>query len=313
MKLPEFKPKRVFLNDIDVPCLYAKVKNSKLPGIASRHVAESKQDPICEIYLLGKKPEMSGWHREILGQLLEEKGLPAAVEQAMREYETDPKWAGEGYIHLAPEDQQRIRRHGIVPYVTVSTIVLDDIRREVLICAGNALDGNLEEHGICIHLRKGRWRFGYGDYFSRYLQRYEKERPRKSLSLGDEAWERLFPKAPPGTEVVTEAGFLYGTWALDERASKKMLNRMGRTIEQIDSCLTFQSFSSYRFSATTFEYSQLDVPLLSAKFVGCERIGNRVTIRYCAAENDESRMECWFDGKVLVEKSGLVYRHDKLK
>jgi hypothetical protein len=56
MKLPKFKPSAVFVEDIRLPCLVAKVPNSKLPGVGARHIAEFKEDPKCGIYRITDTP-----------------------------------------------------------------------------------------------------------------------------------------------------------------------------------------------------------------------------------------------------------------
>ena len=136
MKIPEFNRTDDFLGYVDIPCLFAKVKNSELPGVAFRHIAECEEDPDCDIYLRGRKlDKISPWQQEILTQIFEKDGLAAAVTEAMKEYETSPKWAGEGYVHLAEEDRQKIKEHGIAPYITISVIVIDEVRRKVILRA----------------------------------------------------------------------------------------------------------------------------------------------------------------------------------
>jgi hypothetical protein len=95
MKIPEFKPKRVFLEDIDVPCLFAKITNSESPKVATRHIAKYKEDPVCEIWVRSSNPkELTGWPKVILEQLLEKEGLTTALEEGMRDYETNIVWSG---------------------------------------------------------------------------------------------------------------------------------------------------------------------------------------------------------------------------
>src|SRR5258706_16396650 len=98
MKLPKFKLSNKFLGDLKLPCLTATVKNSKLPGVAHRHVAEFEHDGDCVIYLRGKNPkEISSWQQEVLDQLFANEGLAAAVTQGMKEYETTDEWGSRDY------------------------------------------------------------------------------------------------------------------------------------------------------------------------------------------------------------------------
>lgn len=55
MKIPEFNRTEDFLGYVDIPCLFAKVKNSELPGVAFRHIAECDDDSGCKVYLHGRK------------------------------------------------------------------------------------------------------------------------------------------------------------------------------------------------------------------------------------------------------------------
>lgn len=169
MKIPAFKPSKRFLDDLKLPCLVAKVKNSKLPGLAKLHIAEFKEDDVCEIYLRGKNPKkISPWQRGVLKELFEDEELPVAVDTGLKEYATSRKWGGNNYADLFAEDRQKIKKHGILPYIVLDTVVIDDEKREVILSASTVIDGNLDEHGITIYRRKDRWRFDDADYFIRY-------------------------------------------------------------------------------------------------------------------------------------------------
>jgi hypothetical protein len=150
MKIPEFKTKRVFLEDIDLPCLFAKVKNSELPKVATRHIAKHKKDPICEIWVRGSNPKaLTEWPKEMLGNLLEKEGLPAALEAGMREYETNKEeWPG--YFEDNAETYGEIKQYGILPFLTMHTIVIDEIRRMMILGCHTEWDIHLSEHGIAI-------------------------------------------------------------------------------------------------------------------------------------------------------------------
>jgi hypothetical protein len=73
MKIPEFKPCGDFLGDIKLPCLVAVVKNSELPRVGDRHIAEFLTDPLCQVYLRGAdSTTISKWQKQILDTLFEQ-------------------------------------------------------------------------------------------------------------------------------------------------------------------------------------------------------------------------------------------------
>src|SRR5262249_28596575 len=121
MKIPDFKPSGKFLDRYEVPCLMATVKNSKLPGIAARYIAEFKEDPDCQIYLRGKNSEaISAWQREMLEQFFEKEQLAPSIAKAMEGYE---KKAGKEAYTFDEKERIDFEKHGIVPFMTLSTIV----------------------------------------------------------------------------------------------------------------------------------------------------------------------------------------------
>src|SRR4051812_41412430 len=147
MRLPKFKTSKKFLDDTAVPCLRATIKYSKLPGVAHRHVAEFKDDGDCRIFLCGKDPQkISPWQQKVLDQLFTNEGLAAAVTGAMKEYATSDKWGGKDYAELSKPDRAKIRKHGIAAYVFLHGVVVDELRREVILCGQTIIDGNLDEY-----------------------------------------------------------------------------------------------------------------------------------------------------------------------
>ncbi len=174
VKIPAFQPSEWFLEEIEIPCLMATVKNSELPGIAIGYIAENEDDPECEIYLCGKNAgEISAWQREVLEELFEQDGLARAVAEGMREYETSEEWGGNGY-EVSPEDGRKIERDGIASHVALNTIVIDDVKQLVILDVDMELDLNLAENGITLYREKGsRWRFDNADYFIQYQEELE--------------------------------------------------------------------------------------------------------------------------------------------
>src|SRR5262249_35372708 len=131
MKTPGFKAAKNFLGDTDLPCLFAKTKNSRLPGVAARYIEEFDDEP-CEIYLRGPNPkQVSPWMNGFLQQFFEEERLPEIIAGAMKKYEADP----DAYDDCTKEEQKAIRKEGIAAFMTIETIVLDEVAKEaMLIC-----------------------------------------------------------------------------------------------------------------------------------------------------------------------------------
>src|SRR5262249_2738169 len=126
MKIPAFKPSRKILDEYDVPCLVATVKNSKLPGVAARSRADSRDDCACRIYLRGKHSKaISAWQRGMLEQFFEKEQLAPIIANVMAGYE---KKAGKQAYMFDEKERNDFEKHGIVPLMTLSTIVIDDIK-----------------------------------------------------------------------------------------------------------------------------------------------------------------------------------------
>jgi len=213
MELPEFKPSKRFLHDTTLPCLVAKVKNSKLPGVAAQHITQFKDDPTCKIVFRGHDPtKISSWQREMLEQLLQKNGLGNAVEEAMKEYETSPEWGGDFCANLENEMRQKVKEQGMAAFITIYVIVIDEIERKVLISAGTTYDGNLDEHGITIYSSEGRWRFDNADYFIHYESDIHEAQESKKAEKWHKKWAAVFPLPEPATPVEANGSILYGVW-----------------------------------------------------------------------------------------------------
>lgn len=324
MKIPEFKPSQRFLDTYDIPCLVADVKNSELSGLATWHISECEEDPMCLIYLRGKESaHISAWQREILEQLFEKEGLAAAVTEGMHEYETSSKWGGMDYAGLAEGDRQRIKLCGIAPHVTASTIVIDEIKRKVIVRADTVIDGNLDEHGISIFLSKGRWRFETADYFNRYQSSPDLEyglHPRRQMELRMERWQKLFPPTDEATVTLHGFGNMVGTWALDEQETKKVMRQMLIQPLEVDHLICNFRYYGLSISETMIRSFDLTPPHTERgvmRLVECERRGNRVFAHLSGLRSAESGYvesgytetnNYWCDGQRLVRDMGLVYR-----
>jgi hypothetical protein len=275
MKIPEFKTKRVFLEDIDLPCLFAKVKNSELPKVATRHIAKHKKDPICEIWVRGSNPKaLTEWPKEMLGNLLEKEGLPAALEAGMREYETNKEeWPG--YFEDNAETYGEIKQYGILPFLTMHTIVIDEIRRMMILGCHTEWDIHLSEHGIAIFFQDGKWHFRLGDYLSEYLGDVEEE--------GNEIrWELARPPGAVTDDSVTDASFIEGTWAFDAEEALALLKRIKASSREIKETLDLYAKLKYIIQPPLIIQSTGPLPVqqYQAEWLGCERRGEKVTISY---------------------------------
>jgi hypothetical protein len=283
MTLPEFTRLNRFLDQFDLPCLCVKVKNSQLPGIASRHIIEFEEDPDCDIYLRGRKPEkISPWQQEILERLFNKEGLATAVTEAMKEYETSSKWGGNNYAELAEEDRQKIRQYGIAAYITVSAIVIDEVNRKVILRADTIIDGNLDEHGITIFLSKERWRFDTANYFIRYEANVADSEELWTWQVAEKKWDTLYPPGEPGETGEAAAGPLVGTWDLNVPESKALLKRLGAPTLQIDHVIPSWEGTGIAISREFLRNFAWDGPRpFEGRFrvLRCDQRGNRFTLQ----------------------------------
>jgi hypothetical protein len=324
MKIPEFNRTDDFLGYVDIPCLFAKVKNSALPGVAFRHIAECEEDPDCDIYLRGRKPEkFSPWQQGILEQLFEKDGLAAAVTEAMKEYETSPKWAGEGYVHLAEEDRQKIKEHGIAPYITISAVVIDEVRRKVILRADTVIDGNLDEHGISIFLSKERWRFETARYINQYQSLLGEDSEAWRKEFAKKQWELLYPASEPATSGVSAPESLIGNWAFDRSETTKLLKSL--KVDSIRSEMLIKNFEDQAISISREVFNFFDLAWAIGdcldrrgyRVVGSVARGKRLTVTLQGIKHAELgyvetdhliKKEYWCDGTLLIEDLGVVYR-----
>lgn len=330
MKIPEFNRTDDFLGYADIPCLSAKVKNSEMSGVAFRHIAECKEDPVCDIYLRGRKlDKVSPWQQEILTKLFENDGLAAAVAEALKEYEASPKWAGEGYAHLAEEDRQKIKEHGIAPYVTISVIVIDEVRRKVILRADTVIDGNLDEHGISIFLSKERWRFEYAEYFDHYQSLLGEDSEDWRKEFAKKQWELLYPAAESASSGAVVPELLTGNWALDISETTKLLKSL--KVDSIKSGMLIKNWEGTGLVISREAFHFFDLWRTDGNFWdrwGRYRVvealarGQRLLLKLQRLENTTSglvatdttmTLELWCDGKQWVKDDGLVYHRTDRK
>jgi len=306
MRIPTFKAAGRFLGEFELPCLLAKVKNSKLPGIASRHIAIYKTDPICEVYLRRKdlqKP--SSWEQTRLEEMFEKEQLGSTIETVMKQYAKSP----EAYEDASPQERKQIQKGGIAPFMTVFMMVIDEVDKTVILRARTECDGNLIEHGISLFLRNGRWRFGDSDSFAEYAEQFGGGRDEMQHELASRQWARLFPASETGPLVETGSGFLQGKWVLDGRETKKVLHKLGYPAPRIADSLSINGRGTLEFSSSTARYCMFGcVALWEQRLLGCQRQGNRIYLR---CQGSPAIRLFWFDGTRLVDSGGIVYRRSK--
>ena len=319
-KLPTFKPSKRFLGRFDLPCLVASIQNSRLPGVAARHIAENKNVPTCKIYLRGRnRKRISRWQQENLDRLFLNEGLAKAIEEAMKEFGKDP----DAYME---SERVEIKRYGAAPFVYLTTIVIDEIQNEVILSGGSYL-GTFVEHGLSIYLSKGRWRWDVADYFIHYQAGFQEvpeltpaemvalrakemrkmARKFEALISGPKEekrrWEKLFPAPPPGAKVETDASVIYCDWKLDPVETASVLTKLGEKTSVAKAREEWGNYV-YRISRKTLKTLQGDDLIDEQPFRECRRRRNRFDFVIHA----DSIWEHWFDGKVLVDQSGLAYR-----
>ena len=275
MSIPKFKPAKHYLGEYNILCRLAKVKNSQLPGIATRAIVRSKEDPVCQIYLHGKGgKDFSAWEKGILEQLFDGQSLAALVDSAMKGYAKDPS----GYTSAKPAEREEIQKIGIAPFMTIYRIVIDDSRKEVILSARTELDLHLIEHGISIYLEKGKWHFSDAEYYINYVAELG-----PTLEEAEEAeeekrqWSALFPRVKSGTPIETDPAILYGRWELDKVKTKEAFLALG--CSTIIGVIELWSDQVMEFTPKVYTYYNSGQVGAVYEFLGCERKGNRITVR----------------------------------
>jgi hypothetical protein len=273
MDIPDFKRQLTFMDDLSVPCLKATLPNSSMPNLAAHHIKKRLEDPEFDIFLRAKNPaKITAWQRKMLDRLLKKGELTAAIEQGMKHYK---KGRDEDYVAYEKRNWEDIERNGVLPHVVLSTVVIDDIRREVILRLSSSIDGHLEEHGAAIHLKGGKWKFD-SDYVYDYMSEVEEEGERETPSDFDEV--KIESKKPPAH---SDPSFLYGTWVFDAETEVARLRSEGETDQEMRSWLLEFEKKQFEISEKRFvwwdKYPSFRKPAES-EIVGCTRDGNKVTL-----------------------------------
>jgi hypothetical protein len=300
VKIPDFKPATEFFGEISLPCLVAKVRNSTLPKVATRHIYTYKSDERCGIYLrCAKAGEISGWQQKMLEYLFEKEALPAVLAEGMKEYETSKKWPG--YDQLENDNYHDIKRYGIIPHLSVSAIVIDGVTREVIIAAHTDWDGHLNEHGITIYLSKGRWRFDLGDRQYSYSSKIR-------LAVMEERIAAVCPAIEAGGRNDMDVTFLFGAWKFDKKEALSFYQKIKWRRSEVDNTLPIYKGLRLIFSPTRFQRILQSVHDDRVRYKRC---GNKVVIySKNPKRKDDSPLEYYYTGNLLVNLYGEVLSHE---
>jgi hypothetical protein len=293
MKIPEFEPSHKILGRYDAPCLVATVKNSNLPGVAARYIAEFKKNPACKIYLRGKNPKVAGaWEREMLEQFFEKEQLAPIIESVLTEYE---KKAGKRAYMLDEKERDDFEKRGIAPFMTVSTIVIDGTTKEVVIVARCDPAMHFAEHGLNIYLKNNQWGYDDGEYLEHYRSESigptaTERREQLQVEKLQKKWDELYPPAPAGTPLEKDFSYVHGRWEVDKDASFELCNKLGWRPCRLD--------KYFVFSADTLKTNHSRDAVVSV-----ERRGN-----WCIIRLRRFWVRFWSDGETLVDDYGHVFR-----
>lgn len=255
----------------------------------------------------------------------------------MREYETSTEWGGRNYARLSKKDRAKTRKFRVAPCILLPGIVIDELRREVILCGQTILDGNLDALGISICRNTSRWHSDTADCSARCRGSLEASYPAaarklqaaqaaeissmeaelaaafESFSRAEDAWEALFPP-DPRAPVDTNPSFLYGDWQFDKAKTARVLKRLGGDPALIAANLEHQlekGRSVYRILPGVIALLVDGRLACEDEFCGCKRRGNRVTIRSRIAHGRKRvpvTMNYWCDGRFLIDKAGSAYK-----
>lgn len=116
-------------------------------------------------------------------------------------------------------------------------------------------------------------------------------------------WEELFPAPPPGANVERDPSVIYCDWKLDPVETASVLTKLGEKTSVAKARKQWGNYL-YRISRNILKTFAGDDLIDEQRFRECRRRGNRFDF----VLHSDSIWEHWFDGKVLVDQSGLAYR-----
>lgn len=295
MQLPVFKPSKTFIRKTRVPCFAAKARNAELPMLARRHIAEEdEEDEGFQIFLRGKEPrQISEWHRRWLHTLFEKEEIITAIQAGMKEYGSGAEWCGYRHQHQLSEDYDDIQKHGIVPYLVLTDVVVDEIEQRIICALRTSKDGNLEEHGVTIYSDHDTWKFAYSDYISDYIGR---------LDLGVE-------RGAKPARSTNDPSFLYGRWVVDKEATAALMRERGESQSYIQSQLKQIGGLVDEFSEGLLR-SSFGGEMVEAELLRCELKGKTLslTLKYQGSSKGDVYKMNYVNDRLV--KDGVVMWRD---
>lgn len=205
-----------------------------------------------------------------------------------------------GFDQIDSRNYNQIKRYGIAPHLTLSSVVLDDIKREAIISGNTEWDDSLHEHGISIHLTSRGWRFDYGDYLFGYWS-----------DVNGEVLENQLAKEIPPEETKhgeTDTRFLLGDWEFDEKEALLHYKRLKWRASRISD--TLRIFTGRRVTFSEQELRTFDNGGGEQRndVVRYERRGNVVTIHLRTRTKMSFSLEYRLRDGMLFDIYGEVLR-----
>ncbi|MBA4149912.1 MAG: hypothetical protein H0X66_17510 [Verrucomicrobia bacterium] len=281
----------------------ATLQNSTVPGLATHHFKNSGKALSFTVFLRGKSnDQISKWQQQIVERLFEKSELPTAIQQGMNEYEMQVLEDGfDGDEEEAVWNE--IKKNGVLPYVILLALVVDELEREVILSLASDLDGNIEEHGIAISLRRGRWRFHHSDYLAQYCGRVDAEEKEKLWKqrqeiIGTPEWEPS-PKT------------MYGTWVFDDTEAKRLFAELKLPKSEIRRNL--KDGKEFRLELSSGRLVWVNSALPGEfELLGFEKLGDIVKIKFQNIPPNrpaKGQMEFkYYNGRLVALNAGLVFR-----
>jgi hypothetical protein len=303
LKVPLFKSSRCFLDNYDIPCLVAELKNSDVPGLARTYIKTTGKDPVFDVYLRVKESKKrSTWMQTKLNQLFKQDGLTAAVAEGIKELPDNS-------FDFMGEDRRDIRAHGFYSYVYIQYVVIDEIRRKVLIGINDTF--LFIEHGGLIYLKAGRWHLGDADDYITYAAAFDnhwitKEIDSSSDQQFEREWDALFPPPAKKIPVESDATILCGVWEINEGETLKLVKRLKCQSGEITAQeMMIAHKIGLWFSTEAMEELSAGYTVSKSTIISCERRGNWFALQVrTKGEETISEPIYWCDGKRLIEKRG---------
>ena len=294
--MPQFNPSNRFLGEYEVPCLVAEMKNSDVPEVATKYVTDPGDELAFKVHLRVKQTEaLSPWMQLKLEELFARDGLTTAITEGLKKLDAD------GYDFLLEDEREDVKAHGYHPYVYIQEIVLDEVKEKVLILLGD--NSVLNEHGMTIHSKAGRWRFDDADPFIRYVSGFEKYLPKPKPDL--QKWDEMFPKITKG-RFENDCSMIFGRWVCDQLETDKLRKELG-----------WEQIEVTRWLATISETQIEGLFRFPLEVKGMKRRGNWITVdsafwvpggeRIPNYKGSRNKMLLWCDGRRLLD-GGKSYR-----